>query len=125
MTFWPARKENTHVNASEVGNAAAYEEYLKGVGYMQRYDKPGNLDQAIQSLGRATQGEPSFALAYAQLGESYRLKYQLDQNPKWLDYALSNCKKAVDIDKRVTAVYVTLGRIHEMSGNHDLAAFRT
>jgi serine/threonine-protein kinase len=114
-------RHNSNVNASEVGKPAAYEEYLKAVGYMQRYDKPGNLDRAIESLERATQEDASFVLAYAQLGEAYRLKYQLDQNPKWLDDALSNCRRAVEIDKRVTAVYVTLGRIHEMSGKHELA----
>jgi|SRR5215469_5874279 len=113
--------DNTHGNASEVGKPAAYEEYLKSVGYMQRYDKPGNLDHAIESLKRATQEDASFALAYAQLGEAYRLKYQLDKNPKWLDDALSSCQKAAEIDSRVTAVYVTLGRIHELSGKHDLA----
>src|SRR5205085_5388858 len=29
------------------GSPAAYELYLKALGLMQRYDKPGNLDQAI------------------------------------------------------------------------------
>ena len=29
---------------------AAYESYVKALGYMQRYDKPGNLDQAIAAL---------------------------------------------------------------------------
>ena len=114
-------RRNTKVNASEVGKPAAYEEYLKAIGYMQRYDKPGNLDHAIESLGRATEEDASFALAFAQLGEAYRLKYQLDKNPKWLDDALSSCRKAAEIDSRVTSVYVTLGRIHELSGQHDLA----
>ena len=114
-------RENTKVSALEAGKPAAYEEYLKAVGYMQRYDKPGSLDSAIESLERATQKDASFALAYAQLGEAYRLKYQLDKNPKWLDDALSSCRKAAEIDSRVTSVYVTLGRIHELSGQHDLA----
>jgi serine/threonine protein kinase/tetratricopeptide (TPR) repeat protein len=103
------------------GKPAAYEEYLKAIGLMQRYDQPGNLDNAIRVLEQATRADPSFALAYAQLGEAYRLKYQLDQDSKWLEIALSNCQKAVEIDQRVTAPYVTLGRIHEMSGQHDLA----
>jgi eukaryotic-like serine/threonine-protein kinase len=107
--------------APGAGKPAAYEEYLKAVGYMERYDKPGNLDCAIESLEEAIKVDPRFALAYAQLGEAYRLKYQLDKDPKWLDDALSNCQKAAEIDSRATAVYVTLGRIHEMSGKHDLA----
>lgn len=100
--------------ASGEAKPAAYEEYLKAVSYMQRYDKPGNLDHAIESLEQATRADPRFALAYAQLGEAYCLKYQLDRDPKWLDAALLNCQKAAEIDSRVTAVYVTLGRIHEM-----------
>jgi serine/threonine protein kinase/tetratricopeptide (TPR) repeat protein len=114
-------RNNKETDSSETGKPAAYEDYLKAVGYMQRYDKPGNLDHAIESLEQATRADPRFALGYAQLGEAYRLKYQLDKDPKWLDDALSNCQKAAEIDSRVTAVYVTLGRIHEMSGKHDLA----
>jgi eukaryotic-like serine/threonine-protein kinase len=109
----------TKRDPSEVGRPAAYEEYLKAVGYMQRYDKSGNLDSAIESLEQAVGTDPRFALAYAQLGEAYRLKYVLDQNPKWLEQALPNCQKAAELGDRT--VYVTLGRIHEMTGKHDLA----
>jgi eukaryotic-like serine/threonine-protein kinase len=114
-------RDGKESSASGSGKPAAYEEYLTAVGYMERYDKPGNLDYAIESLEGAIKVDPRFALAYAQLGEAYRLKYQLDKNPKWLDEALLNCQKAAEIDSRVTAAYVTLGRIHEMSGKHDLA----
>jgi serine/threonine protein kinase/tetratricopeptide (TPR) repeat protein len=114
-------RDGKESGASGARKPAAYEEYLKAVGYMERYDKPGNLDYAIKSLEEAIKVDPRFALAYAQLGEAYRLKYQLDKNPKWLDEALLNCQKAAEIDSRVTAAYVTLGRIHEMSGKHDLA----
>lgn len=100
---------------------AAYEGYLQALGLMQRYDKPGNLDQAISALDSAVKTDPRFALAYAQLGEAYRLKYQLDLNRKWLDEAKANCQKAVELDDRLSAAYVTLGRIHEGAGEHDLA----
>ncbi|MGA2904394.1 MAG: tetratricopeptide repeat protein, partial [Candidatus Korobacteraceae bacterium] len=102
-------------------NPAAYEDYLTALGYMQRYDKPGNLDHAIQALQNSVQTDPRFALGYAQLGEAYRLKNRLDQNPNWLAEAEANCKKAAEIDNRIPAVHVTLARIHEMQGKHDLA----
>ena len=102
-------------------NPAAYEDYLKALGYMQRYDKPGNLDLAIQALLNSVNTDPRFALGYAQLGEAYRLKYRVDQNPNWLVEAQANCKKAAEIDNRIPAVHVTLARIHEMLGQHDLA----
>ncbi len=102
-------------------NPAAYEDYLTALGYTQRFDKPGNLDLAIASLQKAVQTDPSFALGYAQLGEAYRLKYQVEQNPHWLDEAQANCQKAAELDNRVPAVFVTLAQIHDVLGKHDLA----
>jgi eukaryotic-like serine/threonine-protein kinase len=100
---------------------AAYEMYLQALGLMQRYDKPGNLDRAVAALEGAVNTDPRFALGYGQLGEAYRLKYQLDQNPKWLGKAEANCQKATELDDHLSSVYVTLGRIHDLAGNHDLA----
>jgi eukaryotic-like serine/threonine-protein kinase len=102
-------------------NPAAYEDYLTALGYMQRYDKPGNLDLAVTALQNAVRTDPRFALGYAQLGEAYRLKNRVDQNPHWLEEALANCQKAIELDNRVPAVYVSLGLIHDSAGKHDLA----
>jgi len=102
-------------------NAGAYELYLKALGYTQRYDKPGNLDLAITALNNAVKTDPRFALGYAQLGEAYRLKYQLDKDSKWIDEALANCQKAQQLDDHLPAVYVTLGHIHRNTGKYELA----
>ncbi len=102
-------------------NPAAYEGYLTALGYTQRFDKPGNLDLAIASLQKAIQTDPGFALGYAQLGEAYRLKYVVEQNTHWLDEALAYCQKAAELDNHVPAVFVTLARIHDALGKHDLA----
>jgi len=100
---------------------AAYESYLKALGFMQRYDKPGNLDQAVEALRLSIEKDPRFALGYAQLGEAYRLKYKVDRNTKWLDEAQANCQKALEIDSRLPSAYVTLARIHAVTGKNDLA----
>ncbi len=102
-------------------NPASYEAYLSALGYMQRYDKAGNLDQAIHALQNATRDDPRFALGYAQLAEAYRLKNRVDQDPKWLNEALANAKRAVDLDNKIPAVHVTLARIHAMLGHDNLA----
>jgi eukaryotic-like serine/threonine-protein kinase len=102
-------------------NAGAYELYLKALGYTERFDKAGNLDLAIAALDSAVKEDPHFALGFAELGEAYRLKYQLDKDPKWLDAALVDCQKAQQIDDRLPAVYVTLGHIHRNTGKYDLA----
>jgi serine/threonine-protein kinase len=100
---------------------AAYESYLKALGYMQRYDKPGNLDEAITALTSAVSTDPQFALGYAGLGEAYRLKYQLDKDAKWTELALSNGTKATTLNDSLPSAWVTLGRIHDAMGKNDLA----
>jgi eukaryotic-like serine/threonine-protein kinase len=100
---------------------SSYESYLKALSYLQRFDKPGNVDQAIAALNSAVTTDPSFALGYATLGESYRLKYQMDHHPGWLDQASVNCQKAIQLDDRLPAVHVTLGRLNTTLGKTDLA----
>jgi serine/threonine-protein kinase len=108
-------------NAANGASPAAYEDYLKALGYMQRYDKSGNLDLAISSLEQAIRTDPRFALAYARLGEAYRLKSAFIKDPKWLPEAEANANKAAELDGNIPAIYVTLGQIHEATGEHDLA----
>ncbi|WP_260734822.1 serine/threonine-protein kinase [Tunturiibacter lichenicola] len=100
---------------------AAYEDYLAALGYMQRYDKSGNLDKAIDVLNASLKTDPRFALGYAQLGEAYRVKYQVDHDPHLLDEAQANLEQATRIDSHIPAVYVSLGRIHDAQGKRDLA----
>lgn len=70
-----ARLMNLNVTSDMLRNTggsvvpAAYQQYLQANGYMQRYDKPGNLDLAIKSLDMAVEADPRFALGYAQLGK--------------------------------------------------------
>jgi serine/threonine protein kinase/tetratricopeptide (TPR) repeat protein len=122
-----ARLMNINVTAEALratgGHAspAAYELYLKALGLMQRYDKPGNLDDAVTALNDAVKADPQFALGYGSLGRAYRLKYQLDPNPKWLEQAVSYCNQAVGIDNHLPDTFVTLGLVHDAGGKYDLA----
>jgi len=122
-----ARLMNINVTAEMIrtteGNAApaAYESYLKALGYMQRYDKPGNLQLAIAALQSAVETDAHFALGFGELGEVYRLKYQTEKDPRWIEEALANCKRALELQGRLPSVYVTLGRVHDATGKADLA----
>jgi tetratricopeptide (TPR) repeat protein/predicted Ser/Thr protein kinase len=116
------------MNLSFAGNgpavatgSAAYESYLTALGYVQRWDKPGNLDRAIASLNQAVQADPTFAVGYAELGEAYRLKYSITRDTRWIAEATANCTKAMQLDDRLPAAYITLARIHDQAGNHNLA----
>jgi serine/threonine protein kinase/tetratricopeptide (TPR) repeat protein len=116
------------VKVSQAGRATTvgatpgvYESYLKALGYMQRYDKPGNLDLAIAALDSAVKADARFALGYATLGEAYRLKYQTDHHAGWLTEAAVNCQKAIQIDDQLPGTHVTLGYLNISSAKKDLA----
>jgi serine/threonine-protein kinase len=99
----------------------AYESYLKALGYLQRYDTPGNPDLAISALNSAIQRDPRFALGYATLGEAYRLKFLMVRDPASVEQAFANCRKALEIDNHLPAVHVTLGHLNATLGKNDLA----
>ena len=122
-----ARMMNIRVSADTLRAAAvnaaptAYEAYLKALGYIQRYDKPGNLDLAVTALQGAVQTDPRFALGYAELGEAYRLKNQVDPNPKWITEASANLERASQLDDHLATTYVSLGMLHASLSQNDLA----
>src|SRR5262249_28802317 len=91
---------------------AADDPYLKAPGLMQRYENPGNLDQAVNALNDAIHTDPQFALGYASLGEAYRLKNQVDPDPRWIDQASAMLERAVQLDNKLPAPYVSLARLH-------------
>jgi tetratricopeptide (TPR) repeat protein/DNA-binding winged helix-turn-helix (wHTH) protein len=106
-----------------VGSAspAAYETYLQGLESLRRYDKLGNLDVAIRLFETTTKADPQFALAFAALGEAYWDKYRREGDPRWVELASTSCRRAAELNDRLPAVFVTLGRIHDGTGQHNLA----
>jgi Flp pilus assembly protein TadD/TolB-like protein len=103
------------------GSPATYENYVLALGYIQRFDKPGNLDLAIGALENGVKTDPHFALGYARLAEVYILKYRLDANPRWLLEAQKHCKQAEQLDSRIPLVYVVLAQIQQHTGHNELA----
>jgi serine/threonine-protein kinase len=101
--------------------ATQYENYLQGRALLQRFDKPGNRDEAIRLFQSVVSADPQFALGYASLGEAYWGKYRFDRNPEWLKRGAEYCNRAIQLNKKLPAVYTTLARIHDDSGNRDLA----
>jgi eukaryotic-like serine/threonine-protein kinase len=108
-------------NTGGKANPAAYQSYLTALGYIQRWDKPGNLDLAIAALNDAVKADPTFALGYAELGQAYRLKYARGPHPQWLDEAEANGERAAQIDPNLPAVHISLARTQAMIGKYDLA----
>ncbi len=99
----------------------AYELYLNGRGYLQRYEKQENIDRAIDSFQRAVFHDPRYALAFAGLGEAYWRKYRATMDTKWVAQAIENGERAVELDDQLTPVRVTLGIIYAGTGEYEKA----
>jgi serine/threonine-protein kinase len=109
------------VSSAAAGDPLAYQAYLTARGYLERWDKPGNLDKAIADLKQTVENDPNFALGYAELGAAYRLKYNLDRNPQMLKDAEQACTKSLQLNPSLPSAYVTLGQVHNETGSVQLA----
>ncbi|MBZ5723205.1 MAG: protein kinase [Acidobacteriia bacterium] len=110
-------RERQTLTARGTNQPEAYDFYLRGRGYLQEYQKPENIESAIEVFRRALDRDPGYALAYAGLGESYWQKYELTHDREWVTKALDACQRA-------TASGVghdCLGTVYAGTGRYDEA----
>ena len=114
--------ENQNVlYAAETTVPGAYDFYLQGRGYMQRYENPDNLDTAIELFKRAIEQDSLYAQAFSSLGEAYWRKYETTKNELLIDDAKFQCEKAEQLNNELAGVNITLGLIYNGTGNYKLA----
>jgi tetratricopeptide (TPR) repeat protein/TolB-like protein len=104
-----------------LGNTAvpsAYDFYLQGRGYLQRYEQPESVELAINLFQRAVEQDGDYALAQAGLGEAYWRKYQLTKDERWVAAARNSCAAALSHADNLAAVYVTLGLVDAGTGRY-------
>ncbi|HYP08239.1 MAG TPA: protein kinase, partial [Bryobacteraceae bacterium] len=114
----------SELRASRGGGGASaqgYEEYLRGLGYLQRWDKPGNLDRALTAFMEAVRVDGEFARAYVGLAEASSTKYRVDKDPANLQHAMHYARQAVQLDPKLAEAHVVLGNLHRESVQRDLA----
>ena len=103
------------------GGGKGYAMYLEGLGYLQRWDRPGNVDSALKSFGEAVRAEPNFAPAYAGLAEASQTKYRVDKDSSNLQHALNYALQAVQLDGKLAEAHVVLGHVYQDRGQKDQA----
>jgi serine/threonine protein kinase/tetratricopeptide (TPR) repeat protein len=113
----PGESSDEHANTTP----KTYESYLKAVGLLDRYDKPGNVDAAISSLNSAVTTDPGFALGFAALCDAYRLKFVVENDPTVIPFAEENCLKAMRLDDKLPIVHVRSAQLNTLLGKNDIA----
>jgi serine/threonine protein kinase/tetratricopeptide (TPR) repeat protein len=104
--------------AGNTSSASAYDLYLKARGYLDRYDKAGNLDQAIDFLKTAIKRDAGYSLAFAALSEANWRKYSLTRDPAFLSEAETLGLRAIELNKQVPAAHVNLGAVFSTTGRY-------
>lgn len=114
----------TRIITSGITNISdAYEYYLQGVGYLQRYQDPGNLEAAVRLFQLAIKQDSLYAQAYAGLAEAYWLQYKFSKNSEFVPLAVNLAETALKINDQLAQVHKVLGMIHFGTGRYDESAF--
>lgn len=104
--------------AGNTSSAGAYDLYLTARGYLDRYDRPGNLDQALELLKTAVARDPGYSLAFAALSEANWQKYKMTHEPSWLSEAEQLGLRAIELNREIPAAHVNLGRVYSTTGRY-------
>jgi serine/threonine-protein kinase len=117
----PVSRASAHIQADT--KPGAYQHYLRGIGYLQEYQKPENIQSAIAEFGQALQVDPNYARAYAGMGEAYWRGFrQSNGTNDWIMLAAENCKKALQVNGDIAESHICMGDVDNEQGRYPLAA---
>ncbi len=109
------------LRAGETRSGAAYDLFVQGHGYLARWDKGENVEKAISLFQQALREDPKYALAHAGLGEALWRRYWHTKEPSWIKEAQKSCSRALELNDRLAALYVTRGIILAGTGSPEEA----
>jgi tetratricopeptide (TPR) repeat protein len=116
-----AQRNSTQMRAGT--SPEAYQHYLRGLGYLEEYQKPENIQSAIAEFGQALQVDPNYGRAYAGMGEAYWLGFQeSNRTNDWITLAAQNCEKALALTPDIAEGHTCLGDVYNGQGRYQAAA---
>ncbi|MEJ2010508.1 MAG: hypothetical protein P8Z30_20540, partial [Acidobacteriota bacterium] len=107
LTVRTAERQKVESHGKQL--ASAFQDYLKGLGYLQNYERTENIDKAIDSFQSALKVDSTYTLAYAYLGQAYWRKYITTQNSDWVDHAQESCGHAATLNAKLPATHLCIG----------------
>jgi len=98
-----------------------YQLYEEGMHHLERYDREGYVEAAIERFESAVELDPEYAPAWNGLAVAQWRQYRAKRDPVWLQHAAQNARRALELDPLLTDPAVTLARIRVMEGELDAA----
>jgi len=117
----PRAPERAVLTAHGTLHAVAFDYYLQGQGYLEDYQNPTSLENAISLFNEALKQDPNYALAFAGLGGAYWQKYRVSKTTKWVAEALSACQHAATLNSEAAEAHTCLGTVYSGTGHNDQA----
>lgn len=99
---------------------AAYQHFLAAEDAMQRFDKRGSTEKAIDLYQQALDRSPNFALAQAGMARADWRMYLDTTDKKWASAADQAAARAANMNSEISYVQTTLGMIHVAEGKDSL-----
>jgi serine/threonine protein kinase/tetratricopeptide (TPR) repeat protein len=96
----------------------AYDFYVQGIGYLQRFERPENVETSINLLQRAIQEDPAYAQAQAALAQAYWYKYSSTKDPQWADAAKAALKSARALNSKLPEVQLAIAEFNLRTGSY-------
>jgi len=111
--------EQRQLSSTLIVKPEAYDCYLRGRFYAQRQNKADN-ETALLAFERAIAIDPAFALAYAELAQTYVWKLFLfaPHERQWQEKAFVSVEKALSLDPHLAVTYLARGRLLWTPANH-------
>jgi tetratricopeptide (TPR) repeat protein len=95
---------------------AAYDLYVQGIGYLQRYERLENVESAIVLFQRAIKEDHNYAQAQAALAQAYWHKYSATKDPQWAEQAKAAVNAAEKLNSRLPDVQLAIGNLNLQTG---------
>ena len=99
----------------------AFDFYMQGIGYLQRYERSENVGTAISLFQRALEQDHSYAQAHASLAQAYWYKYSATRDPQWADAAKAAVQAARKLNSQLPEVQLAVAAASQRTGAYEEA----
>ena len=111
--------DRASLSAHGTAQPAAYDDYLRGLGFLQDNLKPESLDSAADLFQSALDKDKNYALASAGLGQAYWYKYFNTSDQRFVQSALEDCQRAVAQADQLASGHICLGVVYNGTGQYE------
>jgi len=115
-------QEAAVLTARETPVSSAHDFYLLGRGYLQNYERPENIENALRAFHQALAQDPAYARAHAGLGEALWRKYEHGRDAQLIAEARQACQRALSTEPKLAAAHLCLGTLANGTGEYEQAA---